>query len=66
MTGSDNTPELRARLRPTPDWDHNRKLIHDFRNMLTDLCFSVQLEDRDRMATFVAELTKLYSEASCK
>jgi hypothetical protein len=59
---SDQTPEWRARLRRTMEGGR-RKLLHDFRNTLTELCFAARL-DEGRLETYYAgELMRLYEEA---
>jgi hypothetical protein len=63
MQSEDNTPELRARLRPTVVLNRRAKLEHDFRNRLTDLAFAVATQDRSLSDFYLQECTKLYSAA---
>lgn len=63
MQGCDNTPELRARMRPSPNLDPRKKQVHDFRNSLTELFLALETGD-ERLITFCAEeLTNLYMRA---
>jgi hypothetical protein len=63
MNGSDNTAELRARHRSTVIRTPRERLIHDFRNRLTDYCFAVRLEEESLIAFYGGELAGLYDAA---
>jgi len=63
MQGSDNTPELRARLRRTSRFDYKAALVHDFRNRLTELCFATGTGDNALIDFHLTELIDMYRDA---
>ena len=60
MSGCDNTPEMRARLRSSPR--QNRR-VHDFNNRLVAYACAVQDADSRLAAFYASELTGMYCEA---
>jgi hypothetical protein len=63
MQGADNTPELRARLRPSVARSPAETLVHKFDNRLTEYCFATQLEDEHLMEFYGLELRQMYVDA---
>jgi len=63
MPGADNTPEMRARLRPSPRHDRTRRKLHDFGNRLADLVGAAQVGDARLAGFYSGELTRMYCEA---
>ena len=63
MSGCDNSPEMRARLRPSARQDLQRVRVHDFNNRLAEFAVAVQRADSRLAAFYAAELTRMYCEA---
>lgn len=59
----DESHERRARLRPSPQGDPERMLLHDFRNGMAGLVLAAQYEDARLLEFYRDELTNLYREA---
>jgi len=63
MQGSDNTPELRARLRPSVARSPAEAAVHKFGNLLTEYSLATQLEEAQMMEFYCLELRQMYIDA---
>lgn len=60
VSGCDNSPELRARLRGSP---RQERRVHDFNNRLVAYACAVQDADSRLAGFYAGELTGMYCEA---
>jgi hypothetical protein len=64
MSLDDNTPEQKARLRPTrPQLGPLQQQVHDFHNDITGLSMAVQLEDKPLIEFYTKALIGAYRAA---
>lgn len=55
---------MRARLRRSARRDAERARLHDFNNLLSELVFATQLEDKNLIQGYCEELRALYRSAA--
>jgi hypothetical protein len=55
----------KAKLEPTPRWDRERALLHDFRGVLAELVAVAELGRSDLVARYSAEAVLMFTSKQC-
>jgi hypothetical protein len=56
---------MKAKLAPSPRWDRERALLHDFRNALAELVMVAELGRSDLVKFYSGEALRMFTSKQC-